>query len=269
MNKQGAQSSSKRERKLSIIREFSLNTSTHGIPGIARSENKYNRIFWSISLMLFIGIMVYFITTAVLAYLKYPTQTSIDIVVEWPQTFPAVTICNYSPFLYDRFIGPFLNYTNTLNLTNTTDTANFSRRQASYVREFQRYMIIETGSMENLTYPLESMLINCSYNDVPCSAANFIPFVSLRYGTCYIFNAKPKNMSSGNLKYNSDNGGEGRLALNLYVHRHQYIPYVTQGNTFTSVTPLGIEKNVTHFFPKDFIRYSNFLFSCWNNGIGS
>ncbi|CAF1035211.1 unnamed protein product [Adineta steineri] len=40
-------------RARSIIREFSLNTSTHGIPGIARSQSILNRIFWAISTLIF------------------------------------------------------------------------------------------------------------------------------------------------------------------------------------------------------------------------
>ncbi|UJR11553.1 hypothetical protein I4U23_015733 [Adineta vaga] len=227
-NHQATKSVSKRQRSRSIIREFSLNTSTHGIPGIARSESYHNRIFWSVSLLLFIGIMLYFIIKSILAYFQYPTQTSIDIVVEWPQAFPAVTLCNYSPYFYSRFIGPFLNYTNTMNLTNTTDTTKFTLQQASYVREFARYNLQQEISLTNFSYPLEVMLMSCSYNDIPCSAINFTSFVSLRFGTCYTFNLKTKNMTNGGIKYSSDNGGEGKLAATFYIHHHQYIPYITQ-----------------------------------------
>ncbi|CAF5142835.1 unnamed protein product, partial [Rotaria sp. Silwood1] len=43
----------KLHRRRSIIRDFSLNTSTHGIPGIARSQSIHNRIFWIVSTLVF------------------------------------------------------------------------------------------------------------------------------------------------------------------------------------------------------------------------
>ena len=54
----------KLHRSGSIIKEFSLNTSTHGIPSIPRSESIPNRIFWSISSVIFAGMMIYFIIQA-------------------------------------------------------------------------------------------------------------------------------------------------------------------------------------------------------------
>lgn len=104
-----------------IIIDFSLNTSAHGIPGIARSQSIHNRIFWLLTFILFTGIMLYFIFQALLAYYQYPTQTSVTLADEWPQRFPAVTICNYSPFCYDKFIESYLNYTHVFNLSNATN----------------------------------------------------------------------------------------------------------------------------------------------------
>ena len=219
----------KPQRTRSIIREFSLNTSTHGIPGIARSESKHNRIFWSISLLIFTGAMTYFIVQAIQAYFAYPTQTSVSIVHEWPQAFPAVTICNYSPLIYDRFIEPFLNYTNSLQLTNTSDTTNFTIEQASYIQDYLTYKLNRNESLQDFFYPLESMLISCSYNRLTCTAANFTWFISPSYGLCHTFNAKLKDSFGDTLKYNADNGENGKLELHLYIHQHQYVPYLSNG----------------------------------------
>ncbi|CAF1603244.1 unnamed protein product [Adineta ricciae] len=217
------------QRTRSIIREFSLNTSTHGIPGIARSESKHNRIFWSISLLIFTGAMTYFIVQAILAYFAYPTQTSISITHEWPQAFPAVTICNYAPLIYDRFIESFLNYTNSLQLTNTSDTTNFTIEQASYIQDYLTYKLNRNESLQDFFYPLDSMLISCSYNRLTCTAANFTWFISPSYGLCYTFNAKLKDSFGDTLKYNADNGENGKLELHLYIHQHQYVPYLSNG----------------------------------------
>ncbi|CAF1499272.1 unnamed protein product [Rotaria sordida] len=152
----------KSRRTGSIIKEFSLNTSTHGIPGIARSQSIQNRIFWCISTLIFTGVMIFFITQSIREYFEYPSQTSVSIAVGWPQAFPAVTICNYSPLRYDRFIGPFLNYTNTLNLTNTTDTTNFTFAQSLYINDFLVYKLNQATRMvalvrDNVQFPYIEM----------------------------------------------------------------------------------------------------------------
>ena len=81
-------------RSRSIIRECRLNTSTHRISGIARSQSIFNRVFWTVSFLIFTGIMIYFITQCVKAYFGYPTRTSISADDEWPQPFPVVIMCN-------------------------------------------------------------------------------------------------------------------------------------------------------------------------------
>lgn len=219
----------KLHRRRSIILEFGLTTSTHGLPGIARSESIHNRVFWSISFLAFTGIMIYFVVKAILAYFNYPTQFNLDIISEWPQYFPAVTICNNSPIRFDTFIEAFLNYTNSLNITNSNDTSTLSPLQANYFTDFLIYKINRNESLDSMFYPLSSMLYACTYNSLPCSATDFISFTSSSYGLCYTFNGKMANSSDGNIRYGNDNGGNGVLDLEFYVHSHQYIPYVTKG----------------------------------------
>lgn len=219
------------QRPRVIIRDFSLNTSTHGIPGIARSQSIHNRIFWSVSFVTFTGITFYFIIQAILAYFQYPTQTSISYSNQWPQAFPAVTICNYFPYRYDRFIEPFLNYTNTFNLTNTTDTSTFTAQQASSIFDYLQYKLNRNESLKDFYYPLNSMLIKCAYNGLNCSAADFIEFISPVYGLCYTFNDLAKHINNGEVHFNNENGYSGQLELELYVHSHQYVPFVSDGKS--------------------------------------
>ena len=213
-----------------IIKEFSLNTSMHGIPGIARSESVQNRLFWTISFIIFTGIMCYFIIEAILAYFQYPTQTSVDFVAQWPQPFPAVTICNYSPLHFDQFIQPYLNYTNSLNLTNTTDTTKFTRSQGAYIIDFLRAKLNRNESLNDLYFSLESMLVKCIYNGINCTAADFVRFQLPLYGYCYTFNALARYINNGELHYNNENGESGVLELGFYTHSHQYVPYLTDGS---------------------------------------
>ncbi|CAM4896408.1 unnamed protein product [Rotaria socialis] len=224
-----SQSVPKRRRAGSIINEFCLTTSIQGFPGIARSESIHNWLFWTVALICFTGIMVYFITQTIRAYFNYPTQTSVTIVVEWPQLFPAVSICNYGMIRYDRFIGPFVNYTNTLNITNTTDTANFTETQSYYINDFLIDQLNQGAPFDNYFFPLDGMMISCAYNGQTCTVANFTSFISSAYGMCYTFNAKLKNVVDGGIRYGSENGENGLLKLVLYAHQQQYVPYTKIG----------------------------------------
>ena len=209
-----------------IIQDFSLNTSTHGLPGIARSESKYNRFYWSVVFLIFTGTMIYFIVRALSAYLGYPTQIDLNIDVEWPQNFPAFSFCNAGAIRLDQFIGPFLNYTNAVEGTNTNDTSTLFPAQLILVGNFINDILNNNGSMEPFYYSLPSMLYSCSYNGQACSAADFIPFVTTAYGLCYTFNAQLKDGGVNSVRSGSLNGGDGKLELGLYVHSHQYVPYL-------------------------------------------
>lgn len=223
----------KYHRRRSIIREFSLNTTAHGIPGIARSQSIPNRIFWTFSSIIFTGIMIYFITESIRAYFRYPTQTLVTAVDEWPQPFPAVSICNYSPLRRDRFIQPFLNYLYSRNLTDTTNISTITRQQASYIRDFLQYKLNRGESLDDYLFPLSSILMSCVYNGQNCSADDFTSFLSPFYGLCYTINAENQRIRNGTIFYNTDNGAFGLLQLQLYTHSHQYIPYFTDGRLFS------------------------------------
>ena len=215
-------------RPRSIIREFGLNTSTHGVPSIVRSQSIPNRLFWIVTTLIFSGVMFYFVEQSIAAYFTYPTQTSVSVVVERSQPFPAVSICNYSPIRFDRFIGPFLNFTNSRNLTNTTDNSTITFQQANYIRDFFQYLFNGAQPVADYLFPLEGMLLWCNYNGDDCNASMFLPFLSSTHGHCFTFNAKMVTNQS-RTRRTTDAGGIGKLSLRLYAHSHQYVPYISTG----------------------------------------
>ncbi|UJR14674.1 hypothetical protein I4U23_001667 [Adineta vaga] len=215
-------------RRRSIIREFGLNTSTHGVPGIARSQSIHNTIFWSICFIVFAAITLYFVTREIRSYFDYPTQTSVTMVSEWPQYFPAFTICNIVPVRYDRFIQPFLVYlTKRLNTTYMNDSNVITAAQARYFADFFQMKVNRNESLDDFYFSLDTMLIKCVFNGRSCSAANFTSFSSSNYGRCYTFNAKLRNRK--NVLFSDEYSGPGNLNLRFYVHSYQYVPYIREG----------------------------------------
>jgi hypothetical protein len=211
-------------RRRSIVREFALTTTAHGIPGIARSETLPNRIFWIVITLAFSGIMLYFVIKSILAYFDYQTQTQVSLADEWPQRFPAVTICNYGALRFDRFIGPFLNYTNQSNIA-----IGFSPSQAKTITDYFQYKLGRNESLDDAFFPLSSMLMSCVYNGLSCSSEDFVPFLSSDFGRCYSLNIKADHVRNGTFFASGDNGQMGSLQLQLYAHGHQYVPYLTDG----------------------------------------
>ena len=219
-----------RRRRRSIIRDFCLNTSTHALPAIARSESLHNRLFWTLSFLVFTGLMILFLVKSMLAYFRYPTKIDVSYVSEWHQYFPAVSICNISPMRFDRFIEPFSAYIKMNNLSNVNITEISFYHQLANLGRFLQGKINANESLEEFFFALPSILLSCTYNSHPCSAADFIPFISATYGMCYTFNAKLKDEQSNGagIRYANQYGGAGKLSLSLYAHSHQYVPYLTE-----------------------------------------
>lgn len=221
----------KSQSRRNILREFGLNTSTHGVPGIARSETWPNRVYWTVITVVFTGIMVYFVAESISNYLDYPTQTVVSIEELSDPLFPAVSLCNYSPLRYDRFIGPFLNYSRHFNLTKDPNATTFTVEHVPHLASFFRYKLINNESLIDYFYSLDSMLLSCTYNERNCSSQDFISFNTSKFGQCYTFNARSKHINNGQLHTMFEYGGEGVLELELYIHRHQYVPYVSKGRS--------------------------------------
>ena len=222
-------------RRLSIVREFCLNTSTHALPGIARSNSIHNRLFWLFSFVTFTGIMVYFIVAAILAYFSYPTDVDINIVSEWQQYFPAVSVCNFAPMRLDLFYEAYINFTVVNNLTkpNASITSTYNIQNLG---SFAGYTLNNNKTLDKYFFSLETMLYSCTFNNQPCSTLDFISFTSSYFGSCYTFNAKLKSNKSRDLKYANQYGGEGVLELEFYIHSHQYVPNIFSGKSINYFT---------------------------------
>ena len=216
-------------RRRSIVREFCLNTSTHGLPGIARSETIHNRVFWSVSTAAFFGVAMYFVAQAIQAYFEYPSQTTVEMKFEWPVKFPAFSFCNGCSVRFDRTIEPFLEYAHERNLTVANTTESFTLEDAQHGREFMNALINRNQNLSQFFFPLSDTLIHCSFNSVPCNASDFTKFISANYGLCHTFNARLKNLPDGGIRDSNKDGEVGVLKMGLYLHSHQCIPYSTDG----------------------------------------
>lgn len=227
---------SKRQTHVSIIHEFCATTTAHGLPSIARSQSIHNRIFWIISFIGFFGATTYFIVIAIQAYFDYETKMDINYDKQWPQNFPAVSVCSMSPFRLDQLYEPLVNFINRTTSTNGTPTDNQPTFDLRFLNNFMIDTLNRNQSLEPYAFSLASILQFCSFNGIPCSADNFTTFYSFTYGLCFTFNARLKDLDDGGIRLGNLNGGIGVLSLGFYVHTNQYLPYVSPGKRSLSFT---------------------------------
>jgi hypothetical protein len=86
--------SEKEETAFNIIKDWFLNSPTHGIRRIRRANSISGRIFWSTTFLIFTALMCIFIYTVIMKYITYPTKISLSVrQYRDPNLIPTVTFC--------------------------------------------------------------------------------------------------------------------------------------------------------------------------------
>ena len=172
----------------SIVIDYLLSTSTHGLHGVGRAHSIYNRLFWIMSFVIAIGLMFYFVVSSVLQYYAYPTQTNTEITLDRSMSFPAVTICNANPFRLDKINASLVHFFYRLHPSNTTFDQNIANHLAySLISDLGNRN--QTEELWSIGFQLSDMLLACTYNGMDCSNA-FISSFSSALGNCFTFNWK-------------------------------------------------------------------------------
>ena len=79
---------------LDIIKNWFLNSPSHGIRRISHANSILGRVFWSTIFILFTTLMCFFIYTVIEKFSAYPTKISLSVrQYRDPDHFPAVTFC--------------------------------------------------------------------------------------------------------------------------------------------------------------------------------
>ncbi|CAF3450218.1 unnamed protein product [Rotaria sp. Silwood1] len=94
--------SEKEKNALDIIKNWFLNSPTHGIRRISLATSIFERIFWSTTFLAFTTLMCVFIYTVILKYIGNPTKINLSVrQYRDPLNFPAITFCNLNPLRND------------------------------------------------------------------------------------------------------------------------------------------------------------------------
>ena len=174
------------QRRQSIIIDYLLSTSTHGLHGVGRAHSICHRLFWISSFTIAFGVMFYFVVSSILQHYAYPTQTNIEITLDRSMPFPAVTICNANPFRLDKINVSLVDFFYRLYPPNTTFDQSVANELAySLISDLSNRN--QTKELWSIGFQLSDMLLACKYNGMDCSNA-FIPSFSSALGNCFTFN---------------------------------------------------------------------------------
>ncbi|CAF1236001.1 unnamed protein product [Adineta steineri] len=210
------------QRRRSIVIDYLLAASTHGLRGVGRAYSTCNRTFWVIVFTLATGLMFYFVIQSILQYYAYPTQTKVEINLDLAMDFPAVTVCSATPNRYDKTNISLVNLFHRLypSYAKFNQTILNSLLIPLYIDLFNRNQIEEEQS---IGYKLTDIMLYCNYSGIDCSNA-FVPSLSSIFGNCYTFNWKTSiPFFTLNSVSNTFVIKEG-LSLGFYIPRESYFP---------------------------------------------
>ena len=151
----------------SAIKEYTNESTLHGIGYVFHGGSKIRRFIWLVFLltcMIFCIFQTWILTSR---YLDYPISTKTKIVNADQILFPAVTICNFNPLRQSEIhiLAKFVN-------KRHWDTLNFADI-------FQRY---------GHTMNEEGMLVRCTWKGKTCNSSDFYTTIT-ELGLCHTFNS--------------------------------------------------------------------------------
>lgn len=226
------ESQSNPDRKRNYIKQIIVSSAdestTHGIDRIFKRKHPFIRLVWTACFVVSAAICIFMITSTLMSYFSYETVTKAQKVKEQITEFPAVSICNLSPYLTNKsweFVASVLINNGLISpLGSPIDSLKFMMN-GNY--ELLRYFTGFNSFGSNLTddirrsfgYELNETLLSCSYNIEECTADDFEWYFDLIYGNCYKFNTgKYRNGSKAPIRKSSKAGSINGLTLELFLH---------------------------------------------------
>lgn len=158
------------ERIMNKIVRFLSTTTSHGLPRIVESKKVYQKVIWSVCLIISIGLCSFTVAQAIIEYFSFEVITKIRVVSHDEILFPQVSICNQNTFI-------------------TKEAEEFLRNSNSrYPYLLPNHPDFNVTLKKSFAYNLDDILFDCSYRFLPCDSSWFLWYYDPNYGNCYYFN---------------------------------------------------------------------------------
>jgi hypothetical protein len=218
-----------------IILEWCSKSSAHGFPSISSKNNNYViRVVWIILMLTSWSYCFYTIIKTIMKYYEYGFDTSVDYINQTPFPFPAIDICNLSPFglnLFNKEVIDILvqdvELTNILGNTTIdqeiiekyygingtrSELEKYDESIGNTLRFYEYFYDQNKKLFDTIPHNLNLMVFNCAFKNIKCSKKDFKGYRNYYYGNCYRF-----NWDLNDLKMISRAGSKYGLRLELFI----------------------------------------------------
>ena len=173
-----------KETNRAIISDYAENATPHGISRIYNTKKISARIFWTLIVLSFLGVLVFQIVYLADKVIQKGISTNIQTTIHNNGLeFPAVSICNANAFSTQKIkllVEDY--YSNVQNWTNETYKEKFSILQ---------YQTLSKSQINSIGQQPETFFAanKCNFGKRNCSyLKDFLKLTNSRDGNCYTFN---------------------------------------------------------------------------------
>ena len=215
----------KKIRIIEILRDFAINSTSHGIPNIARAKSAFLKIIWLFFFLISSTICSFLIFKAISNYCSHETITKLTNRYEFPAEFPTITICNQNIFASKDYLILFREQDQQLKGKKISKAAfhNFMKLNAFNLSDERK---------QNLGLRLKELIFDeCFFRSQPFDFENdFVWIFNFEYGNCFIFNSgRNKTGHSVNKKHIDRIGKKSGLTFIADVGDSYFQPTLSTG----------------------------------------
>jgi hypothetical protein len=217
---------------LAQLTECAQNSTSHGLPNIARARNNLVRFIWVVCFLAMSGLCSWLILESVCEYLEYKANSKIKIVTEIPMDMPVIDICNLNAFSTQNGSDFLLQRTKHHFTANISNYHELIQRNFTY-NDMRTFIQTIKSEIANPKFPeekkkaiglrLDEMIISCQFNLENCRLdEEFIWYYSRSFGNCFKYNTgyfikKDGSKVSIDLKKSLVSGNKNGFQIELFV----------------------------------------------------
>ena len=167
----------KKEIKIACL-DWAQTTTFNGLSNFFSQNTKIIKILWFLFIIVSLILCLNQIVEQLQDFFKYEVKSKISYVIEYPTSFPVVSVCN-SNFLNTEFGSNFSRNTLESYLSSSNNSAINAYLQSLFV---QRYLVQTNANILNETTKrklglfgdeYKKSVINCIFDGTLCTMNNF------------------------------------------------------------------------------------------------
>ena len=186
---------------LKAAKEVLVNSTSHGIPNIVKSDRLIIKLVWLVFLLASTSLCSYLVAQSVFSYFNYDVNTKTRIIYERQVPFPTITICNKQRYTTEyafNFLKDVIkenNLSDVLNETVRNSLFGYTLLDSlSLIKDKAKLKIKQLGltysnETKNFDFSNAYNLIECKLNGYPFICIDSYWYYNKDYGNCLVLNS--------------------------------------------------------------------------------